>query len=71
MKELSFENMENISGGTRTTNNCSNLGNGVAMAGLLLGATALALATGPIGWAAWASFAASGVGVVACQLGYA
>ena len=51
MKELSFDRMENIHGGTRTTNNCSTLGNEIAMAGLIFGMTALALATGPIGWA--------------------
>ena len=71
MKELSIERMEDIHGGTRTKNNCSNLGNGIATAGLIFGMTALALATGPIGWATWASFALSGAGVVACQLGYA
>ena len=71
MQELSIERMEKIHGGTRTTNNCSNLGNGIAMGGLIFGMTALALATGPIGWATWASFALSGAGVMACQLGYA
>lgn len=68
MKELSLERMEKINGGT---NNCSNIGNGFAMASLMVAMTGLALATGPIGWTAWAGLVLSGASVTACQLGYA
>ena len=68
MKELSLERMEEINGGA---NNCSNLGNGFAMASLIVSMTGLALATGPVGWTVWAGFVLSGASVTACQLGYA
>lgn len=69
MKELSIEQMEIVSGGITTTNNCSNIGNGIATASFII--SGIALATGPIGWLAVAGFSLSFGGVVACQLGYA
>ncbi|WP_209329928.1 hypothetical protein [Lunatimonas salinarum] len=69
MKELSILQMENIVGGTSTSNNCSNLGNGLAIGGMIVGATLLAI--GPIGWGALLSFGLSYASVMACQFGYA
>ncbi|WP_209331149.1 hypothetical protein [Lunatimonas salinarum] len=69
MRELSSIEMESLLGGTRTTNNCSNVGNAIATAGMILGGLSLAL--GPVGWIAVASFAVGYGGVLACQLGYA
>ena len=66
MKELSIERMEMVSGGANT---CSNIGNGIAISALAV--SALALATGPVGWLAVASFGLSYAGVAACQLGLA
>jgi hypothetical protein len=69
MKELSIEQMEMVKGGTKTTNNCSNVGNGIAMGSFIV--SGIALATGPVGWLALAGFSLSFGGVVTCQLGYA
>jgi hypothetical protein len=69
MRELNSIEMESLVGGTRTTNNCSNLGNAIATTGLILGGLGLAL--GPVGWIAVASFTFGYAGVMACQFGYA
>jgi hypothetical protein len=70
MKELSMERMELVSGGTTTTNNCSNIGNALAMSGLTVSMITLAIASGPIGWGLLGLGISFG-SVVACQLGYA
>lgn len=67
MKEISIERMEVINGGK---NNCSNLGNGLAIASLNVAMISLAVGSGPVGWGLLGLGLAFGA-VSACQLGYA
>ena len=51
MKTLNFEQMEQVNGGKAAACERSFLGLGVSAIGLL--SAAVAIGTGPIGWAAW------------------